>query len=291
MTGRHSSTGGGGLHRAPLTPKRRSVPVTAQEIPVVPPGQQGEEPPRPQDKGPRKNQLWSGRSTAVSALVLLSAGILFGVSASNADQGQSPTEIDLVGVVGTQQEKLAALNDQVDGLKHERDMLLQEASGGVEAASASMAIRGAVTGPGLIVTLDDAPLEFSIDGDVNVNETIVHQQDVDAVMNALWRGGAEFMSVQDERITAQTPVRCIGNVILVGSRSYAPPYEIAAIGDVQRMLNALEADPTLILYRDMAARYNLGWNVTVVDQLDVPSAYEPAAVQFVRETRTLEGPN
>ena len=128
--------------------------------------------------------------------------------------------------------------------------------------------------------LDDAPADFQLEDSISVNDAIVHQQDVDAVMNALWLGGAEAMSVQGVRITASTPVRCVGNVILVGVRSFAPPYRIAAIGNVAGMTAALDGDESVRLYREDAARYQMGWDVTVADRVTVPAANQLSSLQF-----------
>ena len=62
----------------------------------------------------------------------------------------------------------------------------------------------AVTGSGITVTLNDSPLWSqrigSSDSLTNVNDYVVHQQDVEAVMNALWKGGAEAMMIQEQRV-------------------------------------------------------------------------------------------
>ena len=62
------------------------------------------------------------------------------------------------------------------------------------------------------MTLSDAPTD-SIPDNVNPNDLVIHQQDIDDVMNAMWEGGAEAMTVQGVRIAPRTVVRCIGNVI------------------------------------------------------------------------------
>src|SRR5690606_41382455 len=70
-----------------------------------------------------------------------------------------------------------------------------------------------------------------ISSGLHPDDLVVHQQDLEAVINALWAGGAEALMVQDQRITSLSSVRCVGNVLLLHGRHYSPPYRISAIGD------------------------------------------------------------
>ena len=61
-------------------------------------------------------------------------------------------------------------------------------------------------------------------GDGGPNESdnddlVVHQGDVQAVVNALWAGGAEAMSIMDVRVISTSAVRCVGNTLLLHGRS------------------------------------------------------------------------
>lgn len=68
-----------------------------------------------------------------------------------------------------------------------------------------------VRGQSLTVALDDSPLTIEQLPDwANVDDIVVHQQDVQAVVNALWRGGAEAMTIMDQRVIATSAVRCVG---------------------------------------------------------------------------------
>ena len=79
--------------------------------------------------------------------------------------------------------------------------------------------------PGLVVTLDDSPLwENMVDSSgstSNINDYVVHQQDVEAVVNALWAGGAESMMIMDQRVLFNSAVRCSGNVLLLQGKVFA----------------------------------------------------------------------
>ena len=69
----------------------------------------------------------------------------------------------------------------------------------------------AVHGPAVTVSLTDAssPAPRHPPG-FHPEDVVVHQQDVQAVVNALWRGGAEAMMIQDQRVIATSAVRCVG---------------------------------------------------------------------------------
>ena len=90
-----------------------------------------------------------------------------------------------------------------------------------------------VRGPGLVVTLNDA--QRDADGrfprDASPDDLVVHQQDIQAVLNALWSAGAEGIQMQDQRIIATSAPRCVGNTLLLNGRTYSPPYVITAVGN------------------------------------------------------------
>ena len=96
------------------------------------------------------------------------------------------------------------------------------------------------------VRLDDAKL---VSGEVpdgaDPDDYVIHQQDVQAVVNALWAGGAEAMMLQDQRVISTSAVRCVGNTLILQGRVYSPPYVITAIGDPPAMqAGARSATPT-----------------------------------------------
>lgn len=133
-----------------------------------------------------------------------------------------------------------------------------------------------VEGPGVTVTLDDAPSSARdlVDGEsVTLDDLVIHQQDIQAVVNALWEGGAEAMTIQGQRIVSTTGIKCVGNVVILHGIQYAPPYEISAIGDTEALLGSLSTNPYIATYRQYVERYQLGYGVAVDGNLQMP-AYE-----------------
>jgi len=129
-----------------------------------------------------------------------------------------------------------------------------------------------VAGPGLSVKLDDAPEDSLRLPDVRPDLLVVHQQDIQSVMNALWAGGAEAMTLMDQRVISTSAVRCIGNVLILQGRRYSPPYTISAIGDPARLKQALQDSQAVQVYVRDAHDLGLGWSVTVAsDPLQLPA--------------------
>lgn len=120
-------------------------------------------------------------------------------------------------------------------------------------------------GPGLVVTLDDSPLwENMVDANgssANINDYVVHQQDIEAVVNALWAGGAESMQIMDQRVLFNSAVRCSGNVLLLQGKKYSPPFKISAIGPVEGMRKALDDSEEVSIYKQYVSAFGLGWQV------------------------------
>ena len=114
------------------------------------------------------------------------------------------------------------------------------------------------TGPGVAVTLRDAPLDVQPAG-VDEELLIVHQQDIQAVVNALWSGGAEAMTIQGQRVTSRTGIKCVGNTVVVHGVPYAPPYVIVAIGGADELEAALVSSQPLKVYQQYVRAYGLGY--------------------------------
>jgi uncharacterized protein YlxW (UPF0749 family) len=66
-------------------------------------------------------------------------------------------------------------------------------------------------------------------------------------------------------------VRCIGNTLLLQGRTYSPPFVITAIGDPSKMLNAVQAEPGVVLFLRYVTAYNLGFTAERLDDVTVPA--------------------
>jgi uncharacterized protein YlxW (UPF0749 family) len=209
------------------------------------------------------------------------AGVLFATSAelSRGTDLRSAGSTSLPDLIRAEQRQVEASTARVEALRREVEALTAPVAAGDQrvaslskqaAALAQEAGTEAVHGPGLKVRLDDAHLQ-SIPQGFTGDDLVVHQQDVQAVVNALWSGGAEAMMLQDQRVISTSAVRCVGNTLILQGRVYSPPYIIAAIGDTSAMRTALDNSPDVTIYRQYVDALGLGYDVTSHANLTMPA--------------------
>lgn len=224
------------------------------------------------------------------------AGVLFATSAetSGGTDLRAGRRLDLTELIAEQERGVAAQDERLRRLQGEV-VALQErvGAGDAEVAAAQAAADAlapdvgltAVHGPGLSVALDDAPT--TVDGTLPVgaraNDVVVHQSDVQAVVNALWAGDAEAMTLMGQRIIATSAVRCVGNTLLLHGRTYSPPFTVAAIGDPQRLRDALDASRYVALFREAVDAFGLGYDVGDLEDVTMPAYDGPLGVGLAVE--------
>jgi uncharacterized protein YlxW (UPF0749 family) len=124
------------------------------------------------------------------------------------------------------------------------------------------------------VTLKDAPKEVVRDNpDVDADWLVIHQQDIQAVVNALWAGGADAISIQNHRVISTTGIKCVGNSVVLHGVPYLPPYKITAIGDRQKLQQALDDSKYIENLQDYVVKFQLGYDVKNESSIQMP-AYE-----------------
>ena len=213
-----------------------------------------------------------GRALSLAGVLVL-AGLLFTTSAHEADGTSLRTDgVDTQSLVIAEQARATRAEQRVTQLTQDIGRLTASAGtgnvtgngtlSGLQRQVASLAVPAGLTamsGPTMVVSLDDAPPERSREG-FRPDELVVHQQDIQAVMNALWAGGAEAMTLMGKRVTTTTAVRCVGNTVLVQGTLYSPPYVVVAIGDPTALTRALDTSPDVALYREYVRQVGLGWS-------------------------------
>jgi uncharacterized protein YlxW (UPF0749 family) len=151
-----------------------------------------------------------------------------------------------------------------------------------QAASEPLRVPGGLTavhGSGVTVVLDDAASSAATAG-VDPNQLVVHQSDLQAVVNALWAGGAEAMSIAGQRVIATSAVRCVGNTLLLNGEVFSPPFRVAAIGPSRTMTAALGASRGVKLFEQAAEYYGLGYTVEVSGDVQVPAYSGPLGLVY-----------
>lgn len=218
----------------------------------------------------------NGWGIAATTVVCVAAGYLLAVSGATADGSDLRPQRDtnLVELVKTRSERVEQLRHDAEKLRGEIDELRPLQGDGIPSEAVDQAGIDAMTrpvaGPGVTVTLTDAPVDVKPAG-IDEDLLVVHQQDIQQVANALWAAGAEAMTIQGQRVVATTAVKCVGNTVVLHGVPYAPPYVIAAIGDQDGLMAGLDTDEYVRIYRDYAARYQLGYDAKREQHIDMPA--------------------
>lgn len=247
----------------------------------------------PRRRGDRRRG-WS----LIVPVVLFLAGLLLVTSAETARGTDLRTDrrVELRELIGQRKGEVNAAEKRAQALREEVDDATRaEARSDTRTseqqrradANSSGAGLTAVRGAGLTVRLDDAPrrADGGLPPGATPDDLVVHQQDVQAVVNAMWAGGAEAMSIMGVRVISTSAVRCVGNTLLLGGRVYSPPFVITAIGDPRRMRAALDAAPAVRAYRTAVRDFGLGYAVTVHNDVRVPAYQGPGGLTHARPTR------
>ena len=236
----------------------------------------------------RRNRDRRALGRLLTGLICLLAGLMVVVSAVNArgTDLRPGRNTDLVSLVQSQSRRNADLVREVSAVRARVDELAAlegtdpALQAELERTSAAAAFT-AVSGPAVSVTLDDAPETVAADG-VDADLLVVHQQDIQAVVNALWRGGAEAMTIQGQRVISTTGVKCVGNTVVLHGIPYAPPYVIRAIGDPNRLRAALAGSASIQVYQQYVAAYGLVYREQAVERADFPAHQGSLELQHAR---------
>ncbi|MFJ5836481.1 DUF881 domain-containing protein [Streptomyces shenzhenensis] len=210
------------------------------------------------------------------------AGLIFFTSFNTAKGTDIRTDASLLRLSDLVQERSrknkeldetnAGVRDEIEALA-ERDgssTARDEKLSGLEKSTGTEKL----TGKAVTVTLNDAPPNATakLPGypEPQPDYLVIHQQDLQAVVNALWQGGAEGIKVMDQRLISTSAVRCVGNTLILQGRVYSPPYTITAVGDPKKLQKALADSPAIQNYMVYVNVYGLGWKVTDDDTVTLP---------------------
>lgn len=230
---------------------------------------------------------------ALVPVVALAAGLLFATSGRTA-QGTDLRAGEITGLPALIRERdddIAAQEQRLTQLQRQTELLTEQAAardGAVADARAAgeagvpAAGLSAVSGPGMVVTLDDAPRrpDGSLPVGARPDDLVIHQSDVQAVVNAMWAAGATGVSVMDQRLIATSAVRCVGNTLLLQGRTYSPPFVISAVVDSAAVRQQLSASPQIAVFRQVVDAFGLTYEVRDRPSVDLPAYDGPLAMQY-----------
>ena len=199
------------------------------------PGEGGQQPSRQPHRQPHRQPQRAGRPRQVAAVVMAVFGVLVSVAAVQTSRNASEAHASRASLIEQAQSRsrqVARLQGRLERLRTSTTDLRadlaqatedeQVLAARIERLEARTGL-AAVTGPGLRITVDDAP-----DGDVTQQ---VRDSDLAALVDGLWNAGAEAISVNGKRLTNLTAFDNVGPAIHIGITPLVPPYTILVVGD------------------------------------------------------------
>jgi len=182
---------------------------------------------------------------------------------------------ELAVVVELRQDSIARLEQRLADLRARLDEVavtsgereLQRLRDRV-AELASLSGVSPVEGPGLVVELSDAPGTHRTDP--NDADLLIQDADLQAVVNALWRAGAEAVAVDGQRIVSTSSIRNAGAVVRMNYRVLASPYRVEAVGDPGRLADRFASSPIARSFGEWTQTYHLGFSFQTTEQLTLP---------------------
>lgn len=233
-----------------------------------------------------------GRSRGAGAVtVLVALGLLTGTAVVQVRERQEAgtgLRSELATEVRVRTARSDELAARTDELRAQVATIRAEALG-TDAAGQELADRltglglasgtSPVEGPGIVVRIQDAPAGAGENADPlragTAPDGRVQDRDLQDVVNGLWAGGAEAVSVNGQRLSVLTAIRSAGDAILVDLRPLTPPYFVAAVGDPEALELAFLDGPSGRRLRTFTSLYGIGFEVRRADSLSLPGAAAP----------------
>ena len=140
-----------------------------------------------------------------------------------------------------------------------------------------------VTGPGIEITLRDSTAR---PGGQNPSSALIHDRDINRLVNDLNAAGAEAVMVGDQRIGALTVIGARGSSVTVNGIALHPPYSIRAIGDTAALIASAERPGRVVA--DLRRTDPAMVAVKRSDRIDLPPLKFTASRKWSRVERTPE---
>jgi uncharacterized protein YlxW (UPF0749 family) len=215
-----------------------------------------------------------GLRGVVAGLALF--GVLIGVAALSTKQDQPRLETEreeLIDQIQSREARLDDLQGTIGALRDEITVLQEDVADEVESSSAlsrrldSLAVSAGtvpVEGPGMVVTVDDAP------GAVASSGGVIRDQDLQSLVNGLWTAGAEAIAIDGHRLTALTAIRFAGQAITVDFQSLTPPYVVEAIGNPDTLPAELAQTEGGQLWTGLSLNFGIQYDYETKDSITLP---------------------
>ncbi|WP_160573892.1 DUF881 domain-containing protein [Actinomadura physcomitrii] len=178
------------------------------------------------------------------------------IHARSGEAGELQRRLDALRA-DTGRERAGALERSAAGRRVRRDLAARAAAAAAEPAF----------GPGLVVTVGDAPGDGAGDPAGRV-----YDQDLQVLVNGLWAAGATAIGINGRRLTPVTAIRTAGEAILVDYRPLTGPYEVTALGDPDRVRDAFTGSAADRRLRALQDRYRIRYETRTTSGARLPPA-------------------
>jgi uncharacterized protein YlxW (UPF0749 family) len=220
-----------------------------------------------------KDKALLGFMCAILGIVL---ALQFRIVQANYLEGGVPSQrlLELKGELKKAQEEKQTLTEELYSYEQKLKEIEESASEGSaiikrlnEELEKYKVIGGftRVKGPGIEVIIDDPPKELGYDVDGSV---IMYRYDyLLRIINYLNSAGAEAISINGQRIIANTEIQLAGNSLQINSVPTAPPIVIKTIGDADTLKSALDWRYGIV--GEMREILNLQVDIKKLDELEI----------------------
>ena len=247
---------------------------------------------RPLDPGyaaaaDRREAQGRPRSTSLRSPLLVVAtvliGLVVGVASYNlttANKPRSQARADLNTQIEDRRTEVDTLTARAAALQGELTALETDQLGNDALTTRNRELSAAVGavplhGPGFTLTLDDAPgsgADDTTDESAQDQQGQVFAKDLQFVTNALWKAGAEAVSINGKRLTSTSAIRFAGSAIIVDYRPLTRPYVVTALGDPKGFPAAFADGAGGTYLSTLRSTFGIRVDTEVSDDLSVPAA-------------------
>lgn len=240
------------------------------------------------------------KQIAVAAVcVILGFGITVQLVSVKKTQATSSTALsrvqDLQNELSREKTKNEELYTQLLQMKNDLDGYKEaaEESGSVsqvlnEQLSRAEFLAGLtnVSGPGVVVTLNDAKVDTSQMGGANPENFLLHDEDIRTVINELLASGAEAVSLNGERIVSTSSIRCTGPTVIVNNSRHSTPFVIKAIGDPKTLEAGLMIKDGVV---DNLRRWQIIVDIQTSDKIEIEAYKGVSTPKYAKDAGKGDG--
>lgn len=241
------------------------------------------------DDGNQPRSTGAGRRM-IAVVLLVMLGVVTGTAAAQVRARQAAASTLRAELLVEVQQRTADSDAlAADALKLRREVgALQDAALRASGSGAAVARQLAdlqvvtgvepVTGPGLVIRLDDAPKtdDGVADRGGQAASGRILDRDLQDAVNGLWAAGAEAVAINGLRLSTLTAIRSAGEAILVDYRPLSPPYTLRAIGYAADLEAAFADGPAGRRLSTLASAYGIDLVLRRSDSQTLPGTSEPS---------------